>query len=115
VSRRDTAATSLFWTGTTGLVAILPVGAFYWQPMSWADTGWMLALSVLGVLANWLLIRAYGLTTAGTLQPFAYLQLVFASAIGISVFGETLRINVATGGAIVVCAGLFTLLHSRRA
>jgi drug/metabolite transporter (DMT)-like permease len=47
-------------------------------------------------------------------QPFAYLQLVFASAIGLLVFGETIRPNVALGAALVVGAGLFTLWRARR-
>jgi drug/metabolite transporter (DMT)-like permease len=46
-------------------------------------------------------------------QPFAYLQLVFASSIGIFFFSETLRWNVALGGAVVVLAGLFTLWRTR--
>ncbi|MBW6495513.1 MAG: hypothetical protein K0B16_13335 [Burkholderiaceae bacterium] len=51
---------------------------------------------------------------ASAVQPFAYLQLVFASAIGIFVMGETLRPNVALGAAIVVGAGLFTLWRARQ-
>ena len=47
------------------------------------------------------------------MQPFAYLQLVFASSIGILIFSETLRLNVAIGGAVVVMAGLFTLWRTR--
>jgi drug/metabolite transporter (DMT)-like permease len=46
-------------------------------------------------------------------QPFAYLQLVFASAIGIFLFGEALELNVALGAGVVVCAGLFTLWRQR--
>jgi drug/metabolite transporter (DMT)-like permease len=46
-------------------------------------------------------------------QPFAYFQLVFAAGLGMVVFGETLEWNVATGAAIVVSAGLFTLWRAR--
>jgi drug/metabolite transporter (DMT)-like permease len=38
---------------------------------------------------------------------------VWASAIGLLVFGETLRINVAIGAGIVVAAGVFTLWRQR--
>jgi drug/metabolite transporter (DMT)-like permease len=51
---------------------------------------------------------------ASAVQPFAYLQLPFASIVGMSVFGDTLRANVALGAAIVVAAGVFTLLRTRR-
>ncbi|MFM7442857.1 MAG: hypothetical protein ACKO2N_02935, partial [Tabrizicola sp.] len=36
-----------------------------------------------------------------------------ASAIGLFLFGETLRVNVAFGAGIVVAAGIFTLWRQR--
>ena len=48
--------------------------------------------------------KTYEVAEASAVQPFAYLQLVFASAIGIFLLGETLRPNVAIGAAIVVGA-----------
>jgi drug/metabolite transporter (DMT)-like permease len=50
---------------------------------------------------------------ASAVQPFAYLQLVFASAIGIAVFGESLSADVVLGAALVVGAGLFALRRAR--
>ena len=49
------------------------------------------------------------------MQPFAYLQLVFAAAVGVTVFHEPLKANVILGAAIVVAAGLFTLWRERLA
>ena len=113
VARRDSAATSFFWTGTVGTLGITAIGMWFWEPMAQQDWIWMAALCLLGVLGHWLLIKCYEVTEASAVQPFAYLQLVFASSIGIFIFGETLRINVAIGGAIVVLAGLFTLWRTR--
>jgi len=112
-ARRDTAATSFFWTGTVGALGITAVGIWYWEPMIASDWIWMGALCVTGVLGHWLLIKCYEVAEASAVQPFAYLQLVFASTIGILVFNETLRLNVAIGGAVVVMAGLFTLWRAR--
>lgn len=113
VARRDSAATSFFWTGTVGTLGITAIGMWFWEPMAQQDWIWMAALCLLGVLGHWLLIKCYEVTEASAVQPFAYLQLVFASSIGIFIFGETLRINVAIGGAVVVLAGLFTLWRTR--
>lgn len=112
-ARRDSAATSFFWTGTVGALGITAVGLFYLEPMSKSDWLWMAALCVTGVLGHWLLIKCYEVAEASAVQPFAYLQLVFASSIGILIFDETLRPNVAVGGAVVVLAGLFTLWRAR--
>ncbi len=108
-ARKDTTATSFFWTGTTGAVVMTIVGIWFWEPMGGADWVWMACLCVTGALGHWLLIRCYEVAEASAVQPFAYLQLVFASAIGILFLGETLRPNVAIGVCIVVGAGLFTL------
>jgi len=114
-SRKDSAATSFFWTGISGAVVLTFVGLWYWQPMSAQDWGWMAVLSVFGVTGHWLLIRCYEVAEAGAVQPFAYFQLIFISAIGILLFNEKLHSNIVIGASIVVAAGLFTLARTRRA
>lgn len=113
-ARKDSTATSFFWTGTTGAVVLTVIGAFSWEPMAGTDWAWMATLCVTGAGGHWLLIKTYEMAEASAVQPFAYLQLVFASAIGIFIMGETLRPNVALGAAIVVGAGLFTLWRARQ-
>ncbi len=112
-ARKDTTETSFFWTGTVGCVAMTAVGLWFWEPMTGSDWIWMGVLCITGALGHWLLIRCYEVAEASAVQPFAYLQLVFASAIGITVFGETLEANVAIGAAIVVGAGVFTIWRER--
>ncbi|WP_299554668.1 DMT family transporter [uncultured Tateyamaria sp.] len=114
VARDDSTATSFFWTGTTGAVAMTCVGVWFWEPMTGPDWGWMGALCLTGALGHWLLIRTYEVAEAGAVQPFAYFQMVFAALVGISIFGEVLEINVIMGAAIIVAAGLFTLWRERQ-
>jgi drug/metabolite transporter (DMT)-like permease len=113
VARKDSAATSFFWTGTVGSVAMTAVGIWFWEPMTGPDWMWMAALCVTGALGHYTLIKCYEVAEASAVQPFAYLQLVFVSIIGISVFSETIRANVAFGAALIVGAGLFTLWRQR--
>lgn len=113
VARKDAASVSFFWTGVVGAVAITPFGLANWTWMTPGDWGWMATLCCTAVLGHWLLIRAYAVAEASAIQPFAYLQLVFATGIGITVFGEVLRLNVAVGAGIVVAAGVFTLWRQR--
>ena len=70
-------------------------------------------LCVSGALGHWLLIKSYEVAEASVLQPFAYLQLVFVAFIGLTVFGEELKLNVALGTMVVIGAGLFTLWRER--
>ena len=113
-ARRDSTATSFFWTGIVGAVITTTLGIWFWEPMSGPDWVWMGILCVSGVLGHWMLIRCYELAEASTVQPFAYLQLVFVAALGVSVFGETVRANVALGAFMVVAAGLFALWRARQ-
>ena len=113
VARKDSASISFFWTGVVGALAITPFGLAHWTWPTPTDWGWMALLCCTAALSHWLLIKSYAVAEASAVQPFAYLQLVWASAIGLLVFGETLRINVAIGAGIVMAAGIFTLWRQR--
>ncbi len=113
-ARLDTTATSFFWTGTVGAVTLTVPGLWFWEPMIASDWAWMSVLCVTGALGHWLLIRCYELAEASAVQPFAYFQLVFAAAIGLLVFGESIRTEVALGALVIVAAGLFTLWRERQ-
>jgi drug/metabolite transporter (DMT)-like permease len=73
----------------------------------------MAVLCCSGILGHYLLIRCYEVAEASAVQPFAYLQLVFISIFGITIFDEVLRWNVALGALIVVGAGLFAWWRQR--
>ena len=113
VARHDSSATSFFWSGTGGALAMTAVGMFHWEPLSGPDWALLALLCVMGATGHWLLIKTYEVAEASAVQPFAYLQLVFASALGVTVFGETLHLTTVIGAAIVVGAGLFTLWRER--
>lgn len=112
-ARKDRASVSFYWTGLVGAVVMTPLGLWHWQPMVGGDWLWMGALCLTAVTAHFLLIQAYEVAEASAIQPFAYLQLVWASALGFLAFHDTLRPNVALGAGVVVCAGLFTLWRAK--
>jgi drug/metabolite transporter (DMT)-like permease len=86
---------------------------WFWEPMSQGDWIWMAILCVSGVTGHWLLIKCYEVAEAGAVQPFAYFHLIWAAALGLMVFDEVIRTNVAIGAAIILGAGLFTLWRER--
>lgn len=114
VAMIDDALVSFFWTGIVGagfLTLLLP---WFWQPIAREDWGWLAALCLVGVAGHFLLIKAYDVAEAVALQPFAFLQLLFVSLIGMTVFGEELALRVVLGAAVIVAAGIFALRASVR-
>lgn len=108
-ARRDAALTSFFWTAIAGGIAMLAIGPFFWVPPVGTDWYWMGLLCLTSTGGHYLLIKALDATKASTIQPFAYLQLVFASSIGILVFDDSLDPMLIVGSAIIVGSGLFAL------
>ena len=113
-SQYDKSSTSFFWTGTVGCIAMTAIGLNFWDPVSQADWSIMLILSASGMLGHFLLIKCYEVAEASAVQPFAYLQLIWASLIGVIIFGEKITPNVLLGACIIVGAGLFTLWRERK-
>ncbi len=114
VGQYDDSSTSFFWTGVVGSIAMTVIGLNFWDPVSRSDWSVMLLLSASGVVGHYLLIKCYEVAEASAVQPFAYLQLIWASMIGIIIFGEQITTNVLIGACIIVGAGLFTLWRERK-
>ena len=114
VGQYDNSSTSFFWTGVVGSIAMTVIGLNFWDPVSKSDWSIMLLLSASGVVGHYLLIKCYEVAEASAVQPFAYLQLIWASMIGIIIFGEQITTNVLIGACIIVGAGLFTLWRERK-
>ena len=113
-ARQDGAMTSFFWTGIIGAIVMSVIGSGYWAPLKPIDWAWLGLLCIFGCLAHYLLIKCYEVSEAGLLQPFAYLQLLFATIIGLWIFSEKLETHLITGALVVVLAGLFTFWRERQ-
>lgn len=113
VADKDDGIVSFFWTGMVGMVAATLGGIWFWEPMAVGDWAWMGLLCLTATAGHFLMIRAYEISEASALQPIAYLQLVWGSILGMTVFGDVLRMNVVVGAAITVSAGLFTIWRAR--
>jgi len=82
--------------------------------LSFFDNGiqslhWLIIMSITSLLANYFSILALARAPASTLAPVVYFQVVAATIIGLSVFGETLGLVAALGLSIIVISGFFRL------
>jgi drug/metabolite transporter (DMT)-like permease len=114
-SAKDSSFTSLFWSGIIGGIIITTIALPQWEVISGPDWVWMMLYALLALAANFVLIKCYEVAEASAVQPFAYLQIVLVSIIGVVVYNEVLETHVIIGAAIVIAAGLVTLMTTRTA
>ncbi len=90
---------SLFCTLT-----LLPGAILQWRDPTLEEVLWLGLTAVFATAGHYTLTRAFAAAPLTVTQPVGFLQLVWAAALGILVFGETLDPFVFLGGGIVVAA-----------
>lgn len=106
VGRHDPPATTALWTAWAGAAALSFVGPFFW---TWPDaTGWLMlaGLAACGTLGHVLYSIAFRFAPAAILQPFGYLNLVFAIGWGWLIFGQFPDLWTIIGAGVIVVAGI---------
>jgi len=112
-TRAEASFPAFFWPPIIGTVLMTPVGLLRWQAVTPRDWLFLLIYGLLSVLSNWLMQKTYESAEASSVQPFAYLQIVFVTVIGLTFFHESLALQMVIGAAVVIAAGLYTLYLSR--
>jgi len=107
VSLKDNSYTSFIWTGLTGGFLVTFLFPFFWAPIIGLDIIWMAILSVLGITGHFLLIKAFEVAEASSIQPFAFFHFVFAAIIGLVIFSEQITSSILIGSIIVIGSGVF--------
>ena len=113
-ARHDSPDTSLIWAAVVPLIATTFVGPIGWQ---WPTaTAWILmaVISAIGAVGNYAMIKALDHAEAGAVQPYNYTLLVWATVLGVVMFGDFPDGWTILGAAIVVASGLYTWHHDRQ-
>ncbi len=112
ISAYDNSETSFFWVAIVGAVVMTIIGPFFFELLVLKDIPWFLLLCFLSTCGHFLFIKALETAQASILQPFIYLQLFFASIIGILFFNDLLTLNLIFGGILIVGSGIFALIRT---
>lgn len=105
---------AFFWPGVIGAVLMTGIGLPYWQTIAPLDWLFVAIYASISILSHWLLLKCYEAAEASSVQPFAYLQIVFVSIIGVTIYDETLALPVAIGTVLIVAAGIYALWQERK-
>lgn len=111
----SSAAVSLFFTAAVGALAATLLVPFWWQTPSL--TGWMLLIgsALAGGFGHWLMILAYARAEASFIAPFAYTEIIWASASGYFLFNDTPSLRTCMGATVIVASGIYIAARERRA
>ncbi len=115
VGKLDSTDVTTLHTPIVGLVLLGTIATFEWQ---WPDPlGWLLLIigGMAGAGAHIFVVRALALAPASELQPYNYFMLVFATVLGVVIYGDVPGFWTWTGAAIVVACGLVAMRRSARA
>lgn len=78
-------------------------------PAHWDDAALLVAIGLLGGVAQLFLTEAYRSAPVSIVAPFDYTAMVWAVLLGIALFGERPGWPVLTGAAVVIASGLYIL------
>jgi drug/metabolite transporter (DMT)-like permease len=78
-------------------------------PQSWGDAGLLVAIGLLGGVAQLFLTEAYRSAPVSIVAPFDYSAMLWAVLLGMAVFGERPGWPVLSGAAVVIASGLYIL------
>ncbi|MBL8833747.1 MAG: DMT family transporter, partial [Rhodospirillales bacterium] len=114
VGTLDSTHVTTLHTPIVGLVLLGTAATFVWE---WPDaTGWFLLVvgGVMGAGAHIFVVRALALAPASELQPYNYFMLVFATVLGVVIYGDVPGFWTWVGAAIVVACGLIAMRRSAK-
>ena len=94
-------------------IALAPGAWWVWTPIGWDVVGWLSLTAVFATAGHWTLTKAYACAPITVTQPVQFLQLVWATILGIVAFGEPVDPFVIAGGGIIVGAATF-ISHRER-
>lgn len=88
-------------------LALVPGAVVNWRPPSAEELFWLAMTAACATFGHYTLTRAFEAAPISLTQPIGFLQLVWASILGIVAFGEPVDPFVILGGAIIVGAASY--------
>lgn len=113
ISHRTDPINSVFYTAIVGGVVMSAIVPFFWQTPTLQEWGMLAGAGLLGGLGHWAIILAYQRAEAPLVAPFAYTELVWATILGLTFFGDFPDLWTFIGAAIIAASGIY-ILHRER-
>ncbi|MFB2531448.1 DMT family transporter [Paracoccus sp. p4-l81] len=108
LSDRLPAAAVVALMSLTVVIGLAPLAAAVWVPPTPAQVGWLALVAGFATAGHYAMTRAFAAAPLTVTQPVTFLQLVWASLLGVAVFDEAVDPWVLVGGGLIVAAVTLT-------
>lgn len=115
MTRRDSPSVIVVWQSLTVTFFSAPLALLDWSWPSATQWGWFAAAGVLGSLGHYFLTRSFAAADISATQPIKFLDLVWASVMGLLVFGDRPSVTSLAGGAVILASTIWIARREARA
>lgn len=96
-------------------LALLPPALLVWRTPTLTELGWLFVTAVLATGGHYTFTRAMQAVELTVLQPFSFLQLVWATLLGYYAFSEVPDVWTLVGGAVIIASVTYIAHREARA
>jgi drug/metabolite transporter (DMT)-like permease len=114
LTKTETTTCIVFYVTLTTTVVSAAALPFVWVTPGTGDAVLLVAVGILGGVAQLAFTRAFRLAPAAVVSPFDYSGLLYAGVIGYYVWGDVPTVTFLIGAAIVMASGLYILYRETK-
>lgn len=100
-------ATIVVYANSLTMPAALALAIWFWRWPVGVDWIWLVLIGTLSTLAQILMNRAFALADTSVILPYDFLRLLFATGLGVALFGERIDMVSILGAAIILGATVY--------
>ena len=114
LTRSDSAITCSAYVAILQTPITLIAALFVWVTPSIEQLFWLAAIGILVAMAHISMVQAFKFADVSAMEPFHFLRLIWAAAIGLVVFGELPGLWTWVGGLIIVASSSYIARREAR-
>jgi len=95
----------------TATIGLFPFAIAVWQTPTWEELGWIALVALFATAGHYTMTLAFAAAPVTVTQPVTYLQLVWATLLGLLVFAEPVDGWVVLGGCVILTSVTFITIR----
>ncbi|HPU50546.1 MAG TPA: DMT family transporter [Burkholderiaceae bacterium] len=107
LTRFDSPSVIVFWQNVSVMLFALPLALVYWKNPSLIQWATFLLCGLLGTVAHLCMTRAFSMGDISAMQPVRFIDLIWASLLGLAIFGTSPSATALLGGVVIVASTIW--------